>query len=268
MKPGETTFRQKIESVWKSPNNTILKYIENSVDDRGFPNIQNWKDYKEGKDEVELYSTLMYFLLNKKLPLPNANESEYSIRRLFFKFKNSTVAPFVHHYDLDKPLIHRLSGNRNTQYEHDYDNWSMGFFPQHITANKISNYFAENERMKCEITNRESPTFLWTTEHGMSRLMDCIRRVGIDNLNEKKLKKAFGYAGQVATQFNGCDICYNTGFKSRSPVMSHIVIDETNAHYLEGRLGELIFEDTMITEARNLHRSMQTPLFEVLKLEA
>ena len=202
MKPGETTFRQKLEASWKTPNETILKYIENTMDDRGFPNISNWKNYIEGKDEVELYSTLMYFLLNKKLPLPYANENENTIRKLFFKFKNNTIAPFVHHYDLDKPLIHRLSGNRNTQYLYDYNDWSMGYFPQHITANKISNYFAENERMKCEITNRESPTFLWTTEHGMSRLMDCIRRVGVDILNEKKLKKAFGYAGQVAAQFN------------------------------------------------------------------
>ena len=86
MKPGETTFRQKLEACWKTPNETILKYIENTVDDRGFPNISNWKGYAEGKDEVELYSTLMYFLLKSKIPLPNARESETHIKKLFFKF--------------------------------------------------------------------------------------------------------------------------------------------------------------------------------------
>jgi len=106
-------------------------------------------------------------------------------------------------------------------------------------------------------------------------LSDCLKGVFSQRLIKLYCKNCYeaslhsvGHTSKVATQFNGCDICYNTGFKSRSPVMSHIVIDETNAHYLEGRLGELIFEDTMITEARNLHRSMQTPLFEVLKLEA
>jgi len=44
MKPGETTFRQKLEASWKTPNETILKYIENTMDDRGFPNISNWKN--------------------------------------------------------------------------------------------------------------------------------------------------------------------------------------------------------------------------------
>tara|TARA_B100000767_G_scaffold272958_2_gene301839 strand:- start:1239 stop:1514 length:276 start_codon:yes stop_codon:yes gene_type:complete len=68
--------------------------------------------------------------------------------------------------------------------------------------------------------------------------------------------------------FSGCEVCYNTGFKSRLPVMSHIVIDEKNAEFLGNRLEDLVCNNTMSLEAQNLHKTMQTPLFEILKLES
>ena len=50
--------------------------------------------------------------------------------------------------------------------------------------------------------------------------------------------------------------------------MSHIVIDEKNAEFLADRLANLTYIDTMSLEAQNFHETMQTPLFEILKLES
>ncbi len=199
MKQGETTFRQLLEANWKIPNEKILKHFELTADENGYPYIANWPDFIKEKDELEVFKTLMYYLLKKKLPLPLVTISLDDIKELFWRYKNKNISPFVHGCDLNSPLIHRLS---NDPYYHDYDKHSLGYFPQNISANKISNYFAQKERMLCEVTNRESPTFLWTTEHGMSRLMDCLKRVHVTTLSEYGLKKVFGYAGQVAAQFN------------------------------------------------------------------
>ena len=199
MKQGETTFRQLLEANWKIPNEKILKHFELTADENGYPYIANWPDFIKEKDELEVFKTLMYYLLKKKLPLPLVTISTDDIKELFWKYKNKNISPFVHDCDLNSPLIHRLS---NDPYYYDYDKHSLGYFPQNISANKISNYFAQKERMLCEVTNRESPTFLWTTEHGMSRLMDCLKRVHVTTLSEYGLKKVFGYAGQVAAQFN------------------------------------------------------------------
>ena len=199
MKHGETTFRQLLEANWKIPNEKILKHFELTADENGYPYIANWPDFIKEKDELEVFKTLMYYLLKKKLPLPLVTISLDDIKELFWRYKNKNISPFVHGCDLNSPLIHRLS---NDPYYYDYDKHSLGYFPQNISANKISNYFAQKERMLCEVTNRESPTFLWTTEHGMSRLMDCLKRVHVTTLSEYGLKKVFGYAGQVAAQFN------------------------------------------------------------------
>ena len=50
--------------------------------------------------------------------------------------------------------------------------------------------------------------------------------------------------------------------------MSHILIDEKNAEFLGNRLANLTYIDTMSLEAQNFHETMQTPLFEILKLES
>ena len=199
MTEGETTFRQQLEANWKTPNEKLVKYFEKVADSDGYPYVANWPDFIKEKDELEVFSALMNYLLNKKLPLPLVTIPEHKIKELFWRFKTKHISPFIHAADLERPLIHRLS---NDPYKYDYDKWSLGYFPQNISANKISNYFAQKERMLCEVTNRESPTFLWTTEHGMSRLMDCLKRVHVTTLSQYGLKKVFGYAGQVAAQFN------------------------------------------------------------------
>lgn len=200
MTKGEITFRQKLEVEWKTPNEKLLNYFELTKDDDGYPYVTNWVEFVKGKDELEVYKTLMYFLLNAKLPIPlgppiTLEES----RDLFFKFKTKTFSHFIHACDLDELLIHRLS---NEPYVYDYDKYSLGYFPQNISANKISNYFALKERMMCEVSGRESIPFLWTTEYGMTRLMDCLKRIPLKTLSKNEFRKIFGFAGQIASQFN------------------------------------------------------------------
>ena len=173
----QKTFRQKIEENWRSPNKAILQHLENTAV-QGYPTISNWSDFIQGKDEVEVYSTLAYYILTKKLPLPSAKGTEENIQKLFHKYKYKTFSPFVHVNDVDRELTHRLT--EILKYKHDYsEEYTLGYFPQYVKANPISNYFAEHERLKCEVINKESPTFLWTEEHGVSRLMDTIRRIGV-----------------------------------------------------------------------------------------
>ena len=62
----QKTFRQKIEENWRSPNKAILQHLENTAV-QGYPTISNWSDFIQGKDEVEVYSTLAYYILTKKV---------------------------------------------------------------------------------------------------------------------------------------------------------------------------------------------------------
>lgn len=199
MKKNEITFRQIIEQRWKEPNPLILQKIQNQVDIHGYPSISQWPEFSRGEDPVELYSTMMYFLLKSDLPIPSQRYDEHELCELFLKHKTVEVAPFISTSDLNTKLIHRLSGE---PYEHDYDQFTLGYFPQNLKLNKLSNFFAQKERMACEVKHRESCNFLWKTERGMSRMMDTIKRVKPTNLTELSLKKTLGISGQVAAQFN------------------------------------------------------------------
>lgn len=106
-------------------------------------------------------------------------------------------------------------------------------------------------------------------------LSDCLKGVFSQRLIKVYCKNCHNvslasdsHTSEVPKKFSGCERCYNTGFKSRLPVMSHIIIDEKNAQFLEGRVSDLICKDTMAQEAENLYKSGQTPLFEILKIES
>ena len=81
MKQGETTFRQLLEANWKIPNEKILKHFELTADENGYPYIANWPDFIKEKDELEVFKTLMYYLLKKKLPLPLVHQVQFYLQQ-------------------------------------------------------------------------------------------------------------------------------------------------------------------------------------------
>ena len=67
--------------------------------------------------------------------------------------------------------------------------------------------------------------------------------------------------------FQGCKSCYYTGFKGRSPIMSHVEITEENASLIETNPAKIIVVDTMHTEALDLHSRGLTPEYEISRLK-
>lgn len=66
--------------------------------------------------------------------------------------------------------------------------------------------------------------------------------------------------------FDGCATCFQTGFRARVPVMSHIVLDAKDRKAIEQDLSILSYDDTMITQAQAIYDQGRTPIFEVNKL--
>jgi general secretion pathway protein E len=67
--------------------------------------------------------------------------------------------------------------------------------------------------------------------------------------------------------FSGCKTCHHTGFKGRSPVMSHVEITSENASLIETNPAKIKVIDTMYTEALDLHSKGLTPQFEITRLK-
>lgn len=196
----QETFRKSLENNWKNPNQRILSFLENNVDDEGYPTVSKWNEFLVTENnDLEVYQTLMYFLINRKLPLPLANISSDITKNLFLRYKTKNISSFKFSCDYEDSLIHRLS---KEPYQYEYDNWTLGYFPKNMGANKISNYFAQEERMKCEVMNKETPIFLWTEEHGISRLLDSLRRMKMPSISKSIFRQTFTIAGQFAAQFN------------------------------------------------------------------
>ncbi len=71
----------------------------------------------------------------------------------------------------------------------------------------------------------------------------------------------------LPVSFSGCKTCHHTGFKGRSPVMSHVEITSENASLIETNPAKIKVIDTMYTEALDLHSKGLTPQFEITRLK-
>lgn len=108
-----------------------------------------------------------------------------------------------------------------------------------------------------------------------SLLSDCILGVFNQRLvrtyceNCRKLSvKSQAHTSHLPGIFDGCEACFYTGFSARIPVMSHIILDETDRKALENDLTQISYDDMMTSEAQIQHDKGYTPQFEVTKLKA
>lgn len=68
-------------------------------------------------------------------------------------------------------------------------------------------------------------------------------------------------------EFKGCESCFHTGFSSRRPVMSHILIDQEAQGFIEHNVSGLTYIDTISEEATQLYEKRFIPFSEVNKLK-
>lgn len=68
-------------------------------------------------------------------------------------------------------------------------------------------------------------------------------------------------------EFEGCEACFHTGFSSRQPVMSHILIDHEAQGLIEHNVSGLHYADTISAEATQLYGKCCIPFSEVNKLK-
>ena len=68
-------------------------------------------------------------------------------------------------------------------------------------------------------------------------------------------------------EFKGCESCFHTGFSSRRPVMSHILIDQEAQGFIERNVSGLTYIDTISEEATQLYEKRFIPFSEVNKLK-
>lgn len=65
----------------------------------------------------------------------------------------------------------------------------------------------------------------------------------------------------------GCDECFHTGFQTRQPVMSHLLVDKTVSEHIENDVSRIAYDNTMFKEANKLYQENMTPFSEVAKLK-
>lgn len=75
-----------------------------------------------------------------------------------------------------------------------------------------------------------------------------------------------GHHSEIPVLFPGCESCFHTGFKSRRPVMEHVLVDSVSRERLMRGEVSLMPETPLADTAFTLFKHGDVPLFEVCRL--
>ena len=178
-------------------NQEIISYFENNKDHRGIPNIPNkdWMMFIEKYDKDEIRQALAEYITSNDIPFPLKEITEHELRYLFFKFYNSSMMKEYKTFDLVEERY---------EYKYTYADNPLGVIDKRHDYNKISDYFQQENRMKCGTNSCSAPLEIWSDKEKLSRMNWHFWRPGVmgdTDITEKSFRGAFRLGTYTATQF-------------------------------------------------------------------
>jgi hypothetical protein len=198
----------------------IKKSLGEHLSDRGFPmyNPQQWKELNEEYSKDDIKDALLWFIVDTKVPFPFKDIPMTDVSRLFSALTEKSFRDFIL---VPEAVDVRVNGvpekmralDKFRDYKYGYDkvNEKGEKYGQLIiscihTYNRISDYFFQHLRYRCDTWGFKNSYHSWTTGEGLRAIFGPIWR--LNNTLEKGGSLSFeSYAAgirlgtYVATQF-------------------------------------------------------------------
>ena len=180
-----------------SVNISILDYFANNKDSLGVPKIKNkdWKILKEKYDKDEIRIALAEYITSNDIPFPNKQISEDRLKKLFIKFCNTSMKDEYKDFDDVKERYN---------YRNTYGDKPLGVINKSHQFNDVSDYFQQNNRMKCSSHRHHAPMDLWKSKRRLQTMNWHFWRDGVmenSDLDSKAFRTSFRLGTYTATQF-------------------------------------------------------------------
>ena len=175
----------------------ITSFLQQHIDHRGIPYIPNsvWKDFIQQYDKSDIRESLSDYIISNKIPFPTKEISYADMADLFLKFSRTSMK---YQYKYPDNVFERAD------YKYKYSDKPLGVIEKSHAYNSVSNYFQQENRMKCGSNLVDSPWDIW---HDVDKLNNMnwhfwrLGALGNSNIDASTFRSAFRIGTYTATQF-------------------------------------------------------------------
>ncbi len=176
---------------------SILSYFSQHSDIRGIPDISNsdWKELINQYDKKDLKDSLTEYIITNSVPFPTKQIDRIDFIDLFIKFSQTSM--LGEYKDFDNVL-------EKFDYKYKYSDNPLGVIDKSHVYNAVSNYFQQENRMKCGSNLVDSPWDIWHNRDKLSKMNWHFWRLGAlgnSDINDSTFRSAFRIGTYTATQF-------------------------------------------------------------------
>jgi hypothetical protein len=173
----------------------LLDYFHQKADHRGLPHIKNaeWLSFRDyGKDDIR--DSFAHYIVSNNVVFPLKEISEKKMSELFVKFANtSMLSEYKNFTTVDEKF----------DYVYKYEHIPLGVIDKSHAYNAVSNYFQQENRMRCGSLICSSPMDIWKDEQKLAKMNWHWWRstLGNSDVSHSTMRSGFRIGTYTATQF-------------------------------------------------------------------
>lgn len=177
--------------------NDFVKFLHNRIDDRKIPFILNneWREYISKHDKDTTRQELAEYIIENSITFPTKIITYEQFAKLFLKFAKTSML------SLYKDVTNVVE---KFDYKYKYSDKALGVIDKSHAYNSVSNYFQQENRMKCGSNMVDSPWEIWHNYDKLCKMNWHFWRLGAlgkDAVCAKTFRSAFRIGTYTATQF-------------------------------------------------------------------
>lgn len=177
--------------------NEILKALGKQANPSGLPvfSASEWEEFKEQYEKKEAIEALAHYIVSNNIPFPFQEITENDVVDKFKKLKGMDHNKLLYGYTTDIT-------DKFNDYKYSVQKYCKDVIDINHYYNDISNYFQQQNRLKCSGWAHKSPLDIWSSEEALKTLNWTFWRDGVVKfVDESKYREAFRLGAYVATQF-------------------------------------------------------------------
>jgi len=148
---------------------------------------KEWKEVNEKYDKESIKDSILKRIRDRKMELPYPKVGSVDAIEDFWKLQAQHTAHWKH-------------GDFYLKYNYKYPHGDV-FIDTPTIGNKSSNYFHQENRMKCDSLNSPSPDRVWKTDKFMKTLFGSLWTMNVKEVTSKTLWTSIVLRKYVASQF-------------------------------------------------------------------
>jgi len=175
----------------------IIEYFQKNKDGRAIPKINNldWKKLISTYEKDDIRDSLSEYIVSNNVSFPFKLVDEQEVKNLFIKFYNKSMLDEYKNFD---------AVEERYEYKNKYSDQPLGVIDKSHTFNNISDYFQQENRLKCGSNSCSAPIEIWNDKEKLNNMNWHFWRPGVmgdADLDEKSFRSAFRLGTYTATQF-------------------------------------------------------------------